>query len=253
MGSAMHDASSRVTGFNKGQTGARAFTPHAALRKMARAPVVQTVDGLRVGGVMQLYRFEEKFQRAFARHVLKNGLEILNIGYGLGFSYQEFLKAGAENLSLVELNHNIAIIAIRNHNVDKSRVYISSWQKHFTEHSNDIQSVVYFDAFPSSANFDYSAIEMRRYIQPFLGAVLLSPNVSKAYFVVFDCAPIRLTAPDGRVARRVLSYSLPENRRTANYCRASLYEWSRSETPGLPTPKFPAKLAPSPQEPLNVS
>jgi hypothetical protein len=177
-----------------------------------------TNEGLLLDGVIQVYRWERGIQRRFARLAARGARRLINVGYGLGFAQQVF-ELTSVPLDVIELNEDVARYARRH--MRRGRLHLGSWERQLPELLAR-ESSVFFDAFPVEPEFDYTARDFQRYIEPFLEC-LGSHRFRRAYFITFEERPITFKPPATLRVRRAISLALPVRDPCKHVTHASLY------------------------------
>lgn len=191
-------------------------------RQFARRPCRITRNGLAINQKIHVFGFEKSLQRRAARHISDNHQRICNIGYGLGFAHQEFLKNDAEFVT-IELNRSIYRRAVLRHENDRSNIVCSSWQDFLltlpTYHSFD---AIFFDPFPTHSNFNNSARGTIEFITGYLNSIQEYDIRSTGYFLLFHNNTITLPYRDRVTSSPIFTIAVADSARSSVCSRVSL-------------------------------
>jgi hypothetical protein len=181
-----------------------------------------TDEGLLLGGVIQVYRWERSIQARFARLAANRARRLINVGYGLGFAQRVFETAAAP-LDVIEADEKVTQYAMRH--MRRGRLHVGRWEERLPELLTE-EVTVFFDAFPVEPEFAYTVRDFQVYIDPFLRCLGQRP-FWKAYFVAFDERPIPFKPPVSLRVRRAASLKLPVRLAWDHVTHASLYAVTR--------------------------
>jgi hypothetical protein len=188
-------------------------------------------SGLQIDGTVQVFNWERPVQERFARHAIRDAKSLINVGYGLGFAQRIFEASKLEGVSLIEVDPFVMCIARRRTNDRRITFFRGLWQDNLSKILKS-DATLYFDAFPVTRTFQYTAMEFRRYIEPLL-YILNQTSWKACYFVAFDRQKIVFQVPKTLRVDRVLSFAVPRSSLFHTISRISLYQVRRLDRLGV--------------------